>query len=126
DAYERALAAHRERSIEVCRDARAAACVDEKATIEAIGAKLQACLAGTAVGPPSSELPPALTPTRAPRPAVVGFIEGVVGGGIALGNAQWRQAVAASPTFGARAGAIWRRQLGAMVSIEWTPQQLGG
>src|SRR5439155_6768055 len=92
DTYERALAAHRERSIELCRDPRAAACVDEKATIDAIGAKLKACLAGTAVGPPSSELPPALTPTRAPRPAVVGFIEGVVGGGIALGNAQWPQA----------------------------------
>jgi len=123
-AYESALAAHRRRAVELCRDP-GAACDRANTTVAALAEQLRACDAGQDVGPLDSKyaVPPSETPARATHNAE-GLFEGLAGGGIALGNGLWRDSVDASPTFTARGGMIWRGWVGGMLGVEYSPAQL--
>jgi hypothetical protein len=123
-AYESALAAHRRRAVVLCRDP-SSACDQANAAVAAVDAKLRACLAGEDVGPLDTmyAAPPSETPARE-RHTVEGVFEGLAGGGVALGNASWRDSVDPGPTFVARAGVVWRGWLGGLLAVEYSPAQL--
>jgi hypothetical protein len=126
DAYQDAIVAQRKLIVTACVGVTSPECDNAQARLSWLGQRIEACKAGEDVPDlhdeplSAADSQPALPP---PPTLLVGYVEIVAGGGVALAYVPWRQSIQPSPSMAIRAGGA-RGSFGVLGSFEWTNEHL--